>query len=138
MESFRFYHPIAIRYGDLDPQRHVNNARYFTFMEEARIQYIQHLELWDGSEFDEIGFILLETNCQFKAPIRYGQRVRVGVKTVRMGNKSMELESVLEDSDSRETLATGRSILVAYDYAAAESIPIPDHWRTAIENFEGD
>lgn len=138
MESFRFYHPIAIRYGDLDAQRHVNNARYFTYMEEARIQYIQHLELWDGSEFEEIGFILLETNCQFKAPIRYGQRVRVGVKTVRMGNKSMELESVLEDPESSETLASGRSTLVAYDYSAAESIPIPDNWRTAIENFEGD
>lgn len=138
MESYRFYHPIAIRYGDLDAQRHVNNARYFTFMEEARIQYIQHLELWDGSEFDEIGFILLETNCQFMSPIGYGQRVRVGVKTVRMGNKSMELETILEDSENSKTLATGRSILVAYDYAAAESIPIPDQWRTAIENFEGD
>lgn len=138
MEPFRFYHPIAVRYGDLDAQRHVNNARYFTFMEEARIQYIQHLDLWDGSEFDDIGFILLETDCRFQSPIRYGQRVRVGVKTVKLGNKSMELECALEDPETDQTLATGRSVLVAYDYAAGETMPIPDGWRTAIEKFEGD
>jgi acyl-CoA thioesterase FadM len=30
MPAFRYYHPIEVRYGDLDPQGHVNNARYLT------------------------------------------------------------------------------------------------------------
>ena len=37
MADFRFYHPIEVRYGDLDPQGHVNNARYLTYLEQARI-----------------------------------------------------------------------------------------------------
>lgn len=138
MEQYRFYHPIVIRYGDLDAQRHVNNSRYFTFMEEARTQYVKHLGLWDGIVFDEIGFILLETSCTFKRPIRYGEQVRAGVKTVKLGNKSMELINSLEDAENGGTFATGRSILVAYDYAEGESIPIPDDWRLAIQEFEGD
>ena len=85
MEDIRFYHPIAVRYGDVDAQRHVNNSRYFTYMEEARIQYIKHLGLWDGTGFDDIGFILVETNCTFSLPIRYGQQIRAGVKTIKLG-----------------------------------------------------
>ena len=138
MEEFRFYHPIAVRYGDVDAQRHVNNSRYFTYMEEARIQYIKHLGLWEGSGFDDIGFILVEASCTFITPIRYGQQIRAGVKTVRLGNKSMELSNVLVDSETGDQVALGRAVLVAYDYAKDESIPIPEGWRMTIQAFEGD
>ncbi len=137
MQEFRFYHPIVIRFGDLDAQRHVNNARYFTFLEEARVQYLKNLGLWDGTDFDEIGIILLETTCTFKAPIRYEHKVRAGVKMIKLGNKSMELLHSLEDAETGDTFATGRSILVAYDYAAETSIPVPDHWRKTLLAYDG-
>jgi acyl-CoA thioester hydrolase len=137
MQEFLFYHPIVIRYGDLDAQRHVNNARYFTFLEEARVQYLKNLGLWDGTDFDEIGIILLETTCTFKAPIRYEHKVRAGVKMIKLGNKSMELLHSLEDAETGDTFATGRSILVAYDYAAETSIPVPDHWRKTLLTYDG-
>jgi len=43
LEDFRFYHPIEIRYGDIDAQGHVNNACYFTYMEQTRVRYIGSL-----------------------------------------------------------------------------------------------
>jgi acyl-CoA thioester hydrolase len=137
MEEFRFYQPIAVRYGDVDAHRHVNNASYFTYMEFARIEYIKHIGLWDGFEFDDIGMILLETTCTFKEPIRYGQKIRVGVKTVKLGTKSMEILNSVEDVETGTQAATGRSILVAYDYVNGESIAIPDQWRTTIQEFDG-
>lgn len=138
MQEFRFYHPIVIRFGDLDVLRHVNNARYFTFLEEARIQYLKKLGLWSGTDFNGIGIILLETTCTFKAPIRYGQKVRAGVKMIKLGNKSMELLHSLEDVENGDTFAIGRSILVAYDYGAEVSIPIPDRWRKTLLAYEGE
>jgi acyl-CoA thioester hydrolase len=134
--SFRFYLPIEIRYGDIDPQRHVNNARFFSFMEDARSKYLQHLKLWDGKDFDEIGIILLETRCTFRAPIAYGQAIRVGVRTVRLGNKSLEMEYCIEEDVSGKVLAVGTSIAVAYDYPASRSIPIPEDWRKTLQDFE--
>jgi acyl-CoA thioester hydrolase len=38
-EEIRFYLPIQVRYGDIDPQWHVNNARFFTHMEQGRVPY---------------------------------------------------------------------------------------------------
>ena len=137
MDEFRFYQPIQVRYGDIDPQRHVNNSRFFTYMEQGRVSYFQHLGLWDGTDFDNLGMILLETTITFNEPILYGQSIRVGVRTERLGNKSLNVITAIEDAESGRKLATGNSVLVAYDYSKTQSIPIPENFRRLIEEFEG-
>ena len=137
MDEFKFYAPIQVRYGDIDPQRHVNNSRFFTYMEQSRVSYFQHLGLWDGVDFENLGVILLETTITFKESILYGQSIRVGVRTARLGNKSLNVITSIEDTESGREIATGNSVLVAYDYINTESILIPENWRSAIEEFEG-
>ena len=134
--EFRFYHPIEVRYGDLDPQGHLNNARYLTYMEQARIQYVKHLGLWKGESFLDVGVILADIHITFRAPVRFGQAVRVGVRVARLGGKSMEMVQVIEDAESGQELATGTAVLVAYDYHSSRSIPIMDEWRQTISDFE--
>jgi len=137
MPDYRFYQPIEVRYGDLDPQGHLNNARYLTFMEQARINYIKHLGLWGGGSFLEIGIILAEISIKFLSAVQFGQPVRVGVRVTRLGNKSLDMHYRMEDAQAGVELANGTSVLVAYDYQAERSIPIPDHWRRVIKFFEG-
>jgi acyl-CoA thioester hydrolase len=138
MSPFNFYHDIEVRYGDLDPQGHVNNARYFTYIEQARIHYLFHLGLIKrGQSFLEVGVILADAHLTFKASIQFGQAVRVGVRTTRLGNKSLDMEYRIEDADSGKELATGSTALVAYDYRTSQTVPIPDAWREKIRQFEG-
>lgn len=137
MAAFNFYHPIEVRYGDLDPQGHVNNARYFTFMEQARIHYIKQLGLWPGGSFLDIGIILADAHLTFLRPVLFGQQVQVGVRVSRLGNKSLTMEYCLEDGDNGEELATGSTVLVTYNYHTQETLPIPETWRQAISKFEG-
>ncbi|MGH2626476.1 MAG: acyl-CoA thioesterase [Anaerolineales bacterium] len=135
---FRFLHPVEVRYGDLDAQRHVNHAKYFTYMELARAKYIEHLGLWQGRDFDRLGMIVAQASCDYRQAIRYGQPVRVGVRTVRLGNKSLELEYVIEDETDGAVLATGKTVMVAYDYIEGKSVPVPEDWRSRLRAFEGD
>ncbi|RME87203.1 MAG: acyl-CoA thioesterase [Anaerolineae bacterium] len=138
MAEFRFYHPIEVRYGDLDPQGHLNNAKYLTYFEQARIRYLRHLGLFrEGQSFLDIGIILADAHVTFKMPVEWGQAVRVGVRVSRLGNKSMTMEYRMVDGESGEELATGSSVLVTYDYRSGETIPIPDTWRETIAQFEG-
>jgi len=137
MAEYRFFHPIDVRYADIDAQRHVNNVAYFAYMESARARYLQHIGLWDGKDFQAIGIILAETSCTYKAAIGYGQPVRVGVRAVRLGTKSLEFHYSIQEAVTGEDMATGRSIQVAYDYLANQSIPIPAAWRAAITAFDG-
>jgi acyl-CoA thioester hydrolase len=135
--GFRFYHPIEVRYGDLDPQAHVNNAKYLTYMEQGRIAYIRALGLWDGQSFMDVGVILAEARVTFLAPVYYGQDVRVGVRVAEIRNKSLTMEYSLEEANSESQLATGSSVLVAYDYRESRTLPFPDSWRNTINAFEG-
>ena len=136
-EDFRFYHPIEIRYGDIDAQGHVNNACYFTYMEQTRVRYIGSLGLWDRRAFDSIGIILAETSCTFLTPIELTDAIRVGVRTTHLGTKSLTTEYRFEGEAGKRLMATGRAVLVAYDYHQQQSIPIPPHWREALSRFEG-
>ena len=135
--SFHFSHPIEVRYADLDPQRHVNNAALFTYLEQARAKYLEHLGLWGGGDFDNLGIIVAEASATFKAPIDYRDQVVVDAGVTRLGTKSLDLEYLLHAPDGR-LFATGRTVLVAYDYRRGASIPIPDAWRRRITEFEGE
>jgi acyl-CoA thioester hydrolase len=138
MNDFRFYHPIEVRYADLDPQGHVNNAKYVTYFETARIHYKRHIGTFQvGKSFMEIGVILADLQISFLAPIEWGTTVKVGVRITRLGNKSMDLEQCIVDGENDTIYATGKVVLVAYDYQAGESIPIPEEWRRIFSEFEG-
>lgn len=136
MITFRFVHPIEVRYADLDPQRHVNHAAVFSYLETARAHYLERLGLWDGVDFDSIGIIIAEASCRYLAPIVYGQPIEVALAVTRLGRKSLTLDYVVRDSSRGSELATARTALVAYNYRRRESIPIPAEWRKAIEAFE--
>jgi len=137
MPDFRFYHLIEVRYGDLDPQGHVNNAKFLTYLEQGRVFYFKQLKLWEGGSFLNFGIILADIQITFHKAIQFGDPIRVGVRITRLGNKSMTSEYRLEDGRDESVFATGSSVLVAYDYQAKKSIPIPAQWRKAIMQFEG-
>ncbi|MFU8772978.1 MAG: acyl-CoA thioesterase [Anaerolineales bacterium] len=136
MNDFRFYHPIEVRYGDLDPQGHVNNARYLTYMEQARIAYIQHLALWKGGSFMDIGIILADVQVTFLSPILFGEQVRVWLQVTHLGNKSITMDYLIDQFETGQKYATGSTVLVAFDYREHRSIPVPEAWRSKIMEFE--
>ncbi len=136
MPPFNFSFPIPVRYADLDAQGHVNNARYFTFMEEARFKYIVAVGLWtEQSDFNAVGQIVAEATCVYKAPVFINQIVDVAVRVARLGTKSLDMEYRL--SVAGVEVATGRTVQVCYDYAAHQSVPIPADWREKLQRFEG-
>jgi YbgC/YbaW family acyl-CoA thioester hydrolase len=137
MTDFHFYHLIEVRYGDLDPQGHVNNAKILTYMEQARVFYLKHLKLWEGGSFLDIGIILADVQLTFRKAIQFGDPVRVGVRITRIGNKSMTSEYRIEDGRDASEFASGTSVLVAYDYHNNRSVLIPEEWRKAILQLEG-
>ena len=134
---FKFYIPIEIRYSDLDPQWHVNNTRYLVFMEQARLEYLCHLGLFDGKSFLDLKMIIADAHVSFLVPIELGQNVRVGTRAARIGNKSITFEYRIEDADNDDLLATGEVVGVSYNYRSHETIPVPADWRQKIGAFEG-
>ncbi len=138
MSDYHFYHPVEVRYGDLDPQGHVNNAKYLTYFEQARIAYMIKLGLFTKDQsFMEIGIILADIHITYLAPVYFEQIVKVGVHPVRIGNKSMTWEQNVVDAQTGKELAKGEIVMVTYDYRQEKTISIPQEWREKITQFEG-
>jgi acyl-CoA thioester hydrolase len=137
MSQFRFYHPVEVRYGDLDPQGHVNNAKHLTYFEQARIAYMIELGLFTKDQsFMEIGVILADVHITYLEPIYFGQSIKVGVHAAELRNKSMKWSQNIVDVESGKEIAKGEVVMVTYDYRAEKTIPIPQVWKEKISTFE--
>jgi acyl-CoA thioester hydrolase len=101
---------------------HVNNAVYSTYLEEARI----------GVLGDLIDFILARVEIDFRAELRMGDEVEVRTRCSRIGTKSFDLEHVIEAAGGR-VVAEAKSVLVSYDYARSESVPVPAELRARLQ-----
>jgi len=137
MTHFNFHHPVEVRYGDLDPQGHVNNAKHLTYFEQARIAYMVELGLFTKDQsFMEIGVILADVHITYLAPIYFGEPIKVGVHISKLGTKSMTWMQNIVDAKTSKELAKGEVIMVTYDYKEEKTINIPHEWRERIKQFE--
>lgn len=134
-QEFNFYHPIIVRYRDLDPQGHVNNAVYLTYLESARIGYYQSVGFWCPGTSPLTGMVVAHNQIDYLAPIFFGESVRVGLRTDAIGSKSLTMVFQIEKGDG-QLAAKGKSVMVAYDNQADSSILIPVDWREKITQFE--
>jgi Predicted thioesterase len=138
MSDYRFYHPIEVRYGDLDPQGHVNNAKHLTYFEQARIHYMIELGLFTRDQsFMQIGVIVADVHITYLEPIYFGRNLKVGVHAAKLGSKSMTWEQNIVDTDRGTEVARGEVIIVTYDYKDEKTISVPQEWREKITAFEG-
>lgn len=137
MTPYKFSIPIKVRYGDLDAQWHVNHTRFLTFIEQARLEYLQHLGLFDGKSFFDLRVIIADVHVSYLVPIVLGQKVCVGTRTVKIGNKSITFEYILEDMDNGKMLAKGEVICIAYNFRDQKTVSVPQKWRNTIAEFEG-
>ncbi len=131
VDRFPFVHREQVRFRDVDGAGHVNNAVFLTYIESARIAFARHLGL--VRSLDELGMIVARVEMDFRSPIALGEEVDVGVRIPRLGTKSFGMDHALYAGDRLAAEAT--TVLVAYDYARRETMPLPERWRTALEQW---
>lgn len=118
-------HVEQVRFRDLDPMGHVNNAVFLTYIEQARAALLAEVGAATGLE--DMNMIVARVEIDFRAPVRFGQEVEISVHASRFGTKSFDLDYELRVDG--ELVAEAKSVQVAYDYARREPVPLPADWR---------
>lgn len=137
MTDYNFTHPIEVRYGDLDPQGHLNNAKYLTYFEQARIHYFQHLGLRKSNiSFMDIGVILADVHITYREPVMFGMDIAVGVRVTRLGNRSFDVAQAVIDRARNKEMAYAKLVVVCFDYHTGQTTPIPPLWRETLSRFD--
>lgn len=131
MDGYDHATEITIRFRDLDTNRHVNNAVYVSYLEQARADYfadVLDVPLADA----EIALARLELN--FEAPVSLGEVVTVYTRVPDLGGSSFRMEHAVETGD--RLAATADSTVVPFDVESESARPLPDAWREAIRSHE--
>lgn len=135
-KQFHFYHPIGVRYADLDTLRHVNNIAVLEYVETARTGYYKASGIWDGVIREGFGMVVASVHVDYLETIQFDDTVRVGVMVRALGNKSLRFWFQVESSDGKRVYANGEVVMVKYDLEKHRSQPIPAEWRQKLANFE--
>ena len=142
--DFAHRHQVEVRLADTDAMGHVNNARYLTYVEIARVAYYEHVTgnpLPIGAHGAEEGMILAEIRMTYRSPGFYGETLTVETRVERIGRSSFGMVHRITAPESRygpaRLIAVADSVLVSYDYTEERAIPVPADWRAAMEDFEG-
>lgn len=96
-----FLTPVHIRWSDLDPNRHVNNAKVASLLEEARLAWHACIEREFGVERFARRLFVVNLSINYRAQVRYGIDVAIGIAIERIGHTSFTLELIGNQGDVR-------------------------------------
>jgi len=137
---------LSVRYGDLDPYGHVNNAVHLMFFEEIRLYYWRALADRIGFTDLEAGdipgarYVIAGTTTRYKAPIFLDDTLHGAAKIRAIGNRSYAMDFELRKGDSFEDgalVCEGSVAHVFFDPASAEVQPRPDWFLPTVADLEG-
>lgn len=132
--DFGHFHELATRWSDCDMLGHVNNARYYTFDESARLDYFGEMIASQPDFWDRQGFILAHMACDFIEQLHHPSTIRFGYRIRRIGRSSMNTEGGLFVGE--RLIAVTRGVLVWFNYRDNKPESVPDYARAYIRSRE--
>jgi acyl-CoA thioester hydrolase len=121
---------MRVAYADIDVMDHVNNAKYFTYMETARCHY--YGALTGVSDMRRLDIIVAAQTCQYLRGLRYDEEFEVFVWPSRVGTTSFTLSYALQ-TPRGEVVAQAETVIVMFDYAKQAKKPIDAALRKKLE-----
>ena len=135
--NFAHSHRFRVRYGEVDPQGVVFNARYLDYADIAVTEYWRELRergLWGDGILE---CHVAKAEVTFRKPILADEEIDVMARTSRFGNTSMttlvEIHGAGEADDLR---AAVEIVAVHVDLSDHRPRPLPDAVREALTRFD--
>ncbi|MDX3931096.1 MAG: thioesterase family protein [Stenotrophomonas sp.] len=122
--------PISVRWRDMDSMGHVNNAKYISYLEEARVRWMLGVE--GVAMTDRIAPVVAATNVNYRLPIVWPNDILVELFVERLGNSSVTIgHRIVDQQDESRLYSDGNVVVVWMDTQTGRSAPLPDAVRNA-------
>ncbi len=117
-------HEIELRWRDHDALDHVNNAVFLTYLEEARLAWMnrQPAPWFDADQ----GPVVARIEIDFRRQLVWPGRIRIALFLERIGTSSLTLAHRMWRTDAPEAcVSEGRAVLVWVDRGSGRPVPVP-------------
>jgi acyl-CoA thioester hydrolase len=123
LEDFPFRVTDNVRYADLDPNQHVNNAVYASYFETGRVMLMKDRSR--GLMPDGLSWMMVRLDMHFRAELRWPGQIEMGLGLVKFGRTSVTFEQVVFSQG--KCVASAQSVSVLIDAASHKPVPLtPD------------
>jgi 4-hydroxybenzoyl-CoA thioesterase len=134
-----FTYALPVRFADIDHAGLVYFPRFFHYFHvafeelwRARIGPAAYSELVDR---DRIGFPAVRAECEFKAPLRFGDTAEIDVTIPRLGTRSITFRYVVQRAEGHVLCATGTVTCAVVDLAKFVAVPVPERVRDMLRDL---
>ncbi len=134
--AYRYFTPITTRWADNDIYGHINNVAYYAFFDSAANLYLIREGGLDIANASVIG-VVVESKCNYHAPLTYPMSLVAGVRVDKLGNRSVTYGIAIFDEQSDVAAAHGHFVHVFVDRNTRKPIEIPAPLRSALERIAG-
>lgn len=115
---------LAVRWGDMDAAGHVNNSQFFSYFEEARVEWLK--ATLDDTMFSESGPVLAHASCDFERPVTHPASLAVEVYAKPPGETSVTTLYTARLAETDDPVAYGRAVLVWVNAETGTPVTVPD------------
>ena len=132
--DFRLFRPLATRWMDNDVYGHVNNVVYYSYFDTVVNLYLVEQGVLDIEHSSVIGLVV-ETACQYFAPIAFPDIVSAGLRVAKLGTSSVRYEIGIFRAEDQSASAQGHFIHVYVDRVTRRPAPLAVPLRRALEKL---
>jgi acyl-CoA thioester hydrolase len=133
-EQYPHFQAIPTRWMDNDVYAHVNNVVYYSFFDTTVNQYLIEQGVLDIESSNIIGLVV-ETKCNYFAPITFPDVVHAGLRVEKLGTSSVRYGIGLFRNDDDSAAAQGHFIHVYVDRTTRKAASVPPAMRAALERI---
>ena len=133
--GYRAFRPITTRWMDNDAYGHVNNVVYYSWFDTAVNAHLIEQGVLDIHAGETIGLVI-ETQCNYFAPVAFPQAVEAGIRVARIGSSSVRYEVGLFLAGEPLTVAKGHFVHVYVDRATRRPAPLPAPLKKVLEALQ--
>ena len=121
-----------IRFGDLDPQGHVNQATFLTYFETGRVTMFRNKDL--GIGILGLTYVLVRIEVDYIRELLWPGTIDIGSGIAEFGRSSFKVaEAIFRDGG---LAATARATLVCMDIRTRKSTPLPQAAIDQLSKFK--
>ena len=129
LEDFPYRLTDNVRFADLDPNHHVNNAVYATYFETGRVTLMKDRSF--GLMPPGLAWIMVRLDIHFRAELKWPGTIEMGLGVSKFGRTSVTFDQVVF-SEGR-CVASSQSVSVLIDEVTRRPVPLTDQIK---KNFE--
>lgn len=133
--GYQAFRTITTRWMDNDVYGHVNNVVYYSWFDTVVNAHLIERGALDIHGGDTIGLVV-ETQCNYFAPVAFPQQVEAGLRVARMGSSSVRYEVGLFLADEPLTVAKGHFVHVYVDRVTRRPAPLPARLKSVLEELQ--